>query len=372
MTAAFTLGVEEEYQIIDPETRALKGLSASLIDSNQQADTPQTIVHELYCCQVEIATDVCETLDDVRQALTQARGAVISAAEENGVAIAAAGTHPFSDWRDQVVTPKDRYYALQDDLQQAVRELIIFGCHVHVGIEDREMAVQVVNRSRNWLPTLLALTANSPFWQGKDTGYDSYRMEMWCRLPTAGPPPVFKNYADYRAFIQKLIDTGITDDPTKIYWDIRLSERYPTVEFRMSDVCASIDEAVMLAGLIRALAHTCYQDARFDQPFPAIRAELLKAAMWQSARYGLQGELINFATTESVPAKSLVESLLEYVQPALEHYDDWGFVNQQVGHILSEGNSAQRQRRVYEEAGTHEAVVDDLIERGLVPLVLAR
>ncbi len=362
----FTLGVEEEYQIIDPETRALKGLSKSLIDSNQKSDTSQEVVHELYCCQVEIATPVCETLDDVRRALQKARGAVISAADENGVAIAAAGTHPFSDWRDQVVTPKDRYYALQDDLQQVIRELIIFGCHVHVGIEDREMAVQVVNRARNWLPTLLALTANSPFWQGKDTGYDSYRMEMWCRLPTAGPPPVFKNYADYQAFIQTLIDTGITNDPTKVYWDIRLSERYPTVEFRMADVCASIDEAVMLAGLIRALAHTCYQDARFNQPFPAIRAELLKAAMWQSARYGLQGELIDFVTTEPIPAKALVESLLDYIRPTLEHYGDWEMVHKQVSQILSIGNSAQRQRQIYQVSNSYEAVVDDLIRRGHV------
>ncbi|MEO0537908.1 MAG: carboxylate-amine ligase [Cyanobacteria bacterium P01_A01_bin.123] len=371
MSAAFTIGVEEEYQIINPETRALMGLSNSLIESNQQAHTTQAVVHELYCCQVEIATDICQTLDDVRQALVQARTVVTAAAQKNGVAIAAAGTHPFSDWHDQAVTPKDRYYALQDDLKRIVRELIIFGCHVHVGIDDREMAVQVVNRARVWLPTLLALTANSPFWLGEDTGYDSYRMEMWCRLPTAGPPPVFQDYADYQSFIQRLIDIGITDDPTKIYWDIRLSERYPTVEFRMADVCTSIDEAVMLAGLIRALAHTCYQDAHTDQPFTAARAELLKAAMWQSARHGLQGDLIDFTTLQSVPAKDRVRSLLDYIKPALEHYGDWDVVSQQVSDIFMHGNSAQRQRQIYEETGRYEAVVDYLIEQGAATLAMA-
>ena len=371
MTAAFTIGVEEEYQIIDPETRALSGISNSLIESNQQANTTQAVVHELYCCQVEIATRVCQTLDDVRQSIVQARKVVTAAAQKNGVAIAAAGTHPFSDWHDQAVTPKDRYYALQADLKRIIRELIIFGCHVHVGIEDREMAVQVVNRARIWLPTLLALTANSPFWLGEDTGYDCYRMEMWCRLPTAGPPPVFQDYADYQSFIQRLIDTGITDDPTKIYWDIRLSERYPTVEFRMADVCTTVDEAVMLAGLIRALARTCYQDACADQPFIPARAELLKAAMWQSARHGLQGDLIDFTTLQPVPAQDQVRSLLDSIKPALEHHGDWDVVSQQVNNILTHGNSAQRQRQIYQETGCYKAVVDYLIAQGAATLAVA-
>ncbi|MEM8505626.1 MAG: YbdK family carboxylate-amine ligase, partial [Cyanobacteria bacterium P01_D01_bin.1] len=259
MVPDFTMGVEEEYQIVDPGSRSLTDRSKSLIRTNRNSDREQEIVHELFQCEVEIATDICHTLDNVRQALVQARTAVIKAAQKNDAAIAAAGTHPFSPWEEQAVTPKERYYALQEDLQRIVSELIILGCHVHVGVEDREMAVQISNRARIWLPLLLALTANSPFSEGKDTGYDSYRMALWCRLPTAGPPPFFQDYADYQSFIQQLIDTGITDDPTKVYWDIRLSERFPTIEFRMSDVCASIEEAVMLAGLIRALAYTCYQ-----------------------------------------------------------------------------------------------------------------
>ncbi|MBE9060249.1 carboxylate-amine ligase [cf. Phormidesmis sp. LEGE 11477] len=363
MVPDFTIGVEEEYQIVDPKTRSLTARSKSLIKTNKAADVEQEIVHELFRCEVEIATDICHTLDDVRQALVQARTAVIEAAKENGAAIAAAGTHPFSPWEDQEVTPKDRYYALQADLRQIIRELIILGCHVHVGVEDREMAVQISNRSRNWLPLLLALTANSPFSEGKDTGYDSYRMALWCRLPTAGPPPLFQDYANYQSFIQQLIDTGITDDPTKVYWDIRLSERFPTVEFRMSDVCASIEEAVMLAGIIRALAYTCYQDAINDQPAIPVRAEMLKAAMWQAARYGLNSELIDFATMKPVPAKTLVQSFMSYIQPGLAHFGDEAVVQKEVDKILSEGNSAQRQRAIYEKTDSLESVVDDIVRR---------
>lgn len=363
MVPDFTIGVEEEYQIVDPQTRSLTARSKSIIKTNKAAGVEQEIVHELFRCEVEIATDICHTLDDVRQALVQARTAVIEAAQENGAAIAAAGTHPFSPWEEQEVTPKERYYALQEDLKQIIRELIILGCHVHVGVEDKEMAVQISNRARVWLPLLLALSANSPFSGGKDTGYDSYRMALWCRLPTAGPPPFFEDYADYQDFIQKLIDTGITDDPTKVYWDIRLSERFPTVEFRMSDVCASIEEAVMLAGIIRALAYVCYQDAINQQPTIPVRGEMLKAAMWQAARHGLSGELIDFSTMDSVPAKTLMQSFMRYIQPGLAHFGDEATVKKEVERIVSEGNSAQQQRAIYKKTGSLESVVDDIVKR---------
>ena len=360
--AAFTIGVEEEYQIINPHTRELASRSNKLIDTNQH-DPSQDLLYELHRCQVEIATGVCSTLEEVRQELTQARRSAMEASQKHGLAIAAAGTHPFSRWQNQKVTPKDRYRSLDDALRQLIREMVIFGCHVHVGIADREAAVEVVNRARTWLPTLLSLTANSPFWMGRDTGYQSYRMELWCRLPTAGPPPHFRNYADYRDFIQQLIDTDITDDPTKIYWDIRLSERFPTVEFRVADICGTVDEAVMFAGIVRALAQTCYQDFKANHPYPEIRPELLKAAMWQAARYGTQGELIDFNNLRPVMATDSIHRLMDYIRPALEHHNDWHTVGQQVERILTEGNSAQRQRQVYETTGDCRAIVDYLVEQ---------
>ncbi len=359
----FTIGVEEEYQIIDLQTRELASQSSKLVDANQQDDQPQELLYEMHRCQVEIATGICHTLDDVRRELVESRRAAIAAAQENGLAIAAAGTHPFSQWQDQQTTPKDRYRKLTEDLQQLIRELIIFGCHVHVGISDKDAAVEVVNRSRQWLPALLTLTANSPFWLGNETGYQSYRTELWCRLPTAGPPPRFKSYADYKTTIQQLIDTNITDDPTKIYWDIRLSERYPTVEFRVADVCGTLDEAIVYAGIVRALAQTCYQDFKGDKPYPDVQPKLLKAAMWQAARYGTEGELIDFSTTRSVAAPALIHTLLDYIRPALEGHSDWGFVSQQVESILTKGNSAQRQQQIYQAKGSYQAVVDYLVEQ---------
>ena len=367
--AAFTIGVEEEYQIINPHTRELASKSSKLVDTNQHKGPPQNLLYELHRCQIEIATGICQTLEDVRRELVQARRSAMTAAQNHGLKIAAAGTHPFSRWQNQKVTPKDRYRSLDEVLQQLIREPVIFGCHVHVGIADREAAVEVLNRARQWLPTLLSLTANSPFWLGRDTGYHSYRMELWCRLPTAGPPPHFKNYDDYRSFIQQLIDTDITDDPTKIYWDIRLSERFPTVEFRVADVCGTVDEAVMLAGIVRALAQTCYRDFRDHKAYPEIRSELIKAAIWQAARYGAQGELIDFTALIPVAATDSIHALLEYVRPALEAHGDWSIVSQQVECVLTEGNSAQRQRQIYQAVGNCQAIVDYLIEqtiRGVV------
>jgi carboxylate-amine ligase len=361
---AFTIGVEEEYQIINPKTRELASRSGKLVDTNQHdALHPQGLLYEMHRCQIEIATGICHTLDDVRRELTEARQTAMRAAQHHGLAIAAAGTHPFSRWQNQKITPKDRYRNLDNELQQIIREMVAFGCHVHIGIADREAAVSVLNRSRIWLPTLLSLTANSPFWLGRHTGYQSYRMELLCRLPTAGPPPHFDGYEDYRAVIQQLIDTDITNDPTKIYWDIRLSERFPTVEFRVADVCTTVDEAVMFAGLIRALAQTCYEEYRAQKSYPTVRSEILKAAMWQAARYGLQGEVIDFRAMRPVTAIESIQALLDYLAPALRQQGAWDLVSHQVNLILSEGNTAQRQQQIYQTSGSHQAVVDYLIER---------
>ena len=364
--AAFTIGVEEEYQIINPHTRELASRSNKLIDTNHASSQSQDLLYELHRCQVEIATGICHTLEDVRRELVQARRSAMVASQKHGLAIAAAGTHPFSKWQNQKVTPKDRYRSLDDVLKQLVREMVIFGCHVHVGIADREAAVEVVNRARLWLPTLLSLTANSPFWLGRDTGYHSYRMELWCRLPTAGPPPHFRNYDDYRDFIQQLITTDITDDPTKVYWDIRLSERFPTVEFRVADICGTVDEAVMFAGIVRALAQTCYRDFQLNRPYPEIRSELLKAAMWQAARYGTQGELIDFSNLQPIAAKDSIQTLLEYIRPVLEEHNDWSTVSRQVERILTNGNSAQRQRQIYQQTGDCKSIVDYLMEQTMI------
>jgi len=276
-TEEFTVGVEEEYQIVSPTTRELHSRGARLLLKAQDAVGHQA-QSELYLSQIEIGTRICRTLREVREEIVHLRGEVIAAAEKGGSAIAAAGTHPFSHWEDQQVTPKARYIGIAQDYQQLAREQLIFGCHVHVGINDREAAVQVMNRTRPWLAVLLALAANSPFWLGADTGYASFRTEIWRRWPMAGTPNAFASRDEYDALIESLVKTESITDATRIYWDVRPSARFETLEFRVTDVCLTVDEAVMVAGMTRALARTCYALALKDEPFSHARPELLRAA----------------------------------------------------------------------------------------------
>ncbi|MDY6782702.1 MAG: carboxylate-amine ligase [Cyanobacteriota bacterium] len=359
----FTLGIEEEYQIIDPETRQLCGRAGKILSLAREKLEEDTVQREMHRSQIEIATPVCRDLREVRSELERARGAIVEAAHRDGKAIAAAGTHPFSSWKQQQVTSKERYEQLEQDYQQIVRDLIIFGCHVHVGVSDRALAIEVMNRARIWLSVLLALAGNSPFWVGEETGYDSYRTELWSRWPLSGPPAVFANEEEYQGLIDDLIATGVIEDATKIYWDIRLSERFPTVEFRATDVCMTVDEAVAIAGLARGLVKTCYESAIAGIPFKPVRSELLRVSHWWAARYGLDSKLIDVLESRPVPARALVQKFLDYIRPALEELGEWEEVSQQVNLILEEGNGAKRQRRVYQRAGSYEDVVDFIVEQ---------
>jgi len=366
MTDTYTLGVEEEYQLVDPETRALCGRADKVLNAILGAG--DRVQRELHRCQIEIATGVCHSLDEVRQELQRSRQVVIEAAADLQVAVVAAGTHPFSPWQNQTLTDKLRYQEMAQELQQVIRELIIFGCHVHVGLngtcfhDQPAIALDVVNRCRLWLAPLLALTANSPFWEGRDTGYDSYRTELWGRLPTAGPPPHFANYPEYQTLLQTLVNTHVVKDSTHLYWDIRLSESFPTIEFRIADVCLTIDEAVMLAGLVKALVRTCYEHSVASRPYSTSKSELLKAAHWTAARYGLSGDLIDLETGIAIPAKEQIQRFLAFLQPALQAEGDWESVNAAVQKILTQGNGASRQRQWYQASDDWQYVVDQLIE----------
>ena len=364
-SAEFTIGVEEEYQIVDPQSRELCGRSQQIIGyvkdhSNFKKDVIQP---EMYRSQVEIATVVCQSLSQVRQELTRCRQAVITAADASGKAIAAAGTHPFSDWREQEITPKTRYQNLESEFQQLIRELIIFGNHVHIGLSDRAIALQVINRVRIWLPVLLALSANSPFWLGQTTGYASYRTQMWTRLPMTGQPPIFSDNREYQTTIQNLISVGVIRDPTNIYWDIRLSENFPTIEFRVTDICMTVEEAVTITGLVRALVWQGYQEVINDAPLDPIRAELSEASQWCAARYGLTNNLIDVIDKVQLPAKDLINKFLSYLRPGLEKFGDWDEISAAVQKILEQGNGAQRQLAVYEKNQSFEEVVDYIVEQ---------
>jgi carboxylate-amine ligase len=356
----FTLGVEEEYQIIDSKTFELSSSSTSVLRKAQQK-LGEKAQPELQLSQVEAATPVCANLREAREALIHMRREMLAAAERQGKYLAAAGTHPFSHWKSQRITPKERYQGVAKDFQQIAREPI-FGCHVHVGVEAKEMALQVMNRGRIWLAPLLALSANSPYWLGEDTGYASFRTVMWSRWPTSGQPQLFSSLDEYQALIQSLIDVGSIEDATKIYWDIRLSDRFNTVEFRVTDCCMTIDEVVMLVGLIRAIVQLGYEQAVRDEPVPMVRPELLRVAHWRAARYGISSELIDVVEHRSLPAKTLIEQMLATLRPTLEAQGSWDEVEALVHETLQRGNGAMRQRAAYEQNERMEDVVALIVE----------
>lgn len=363
---SFTIGVEEEFQIVDPDTRELKSSAKTVVPSAQHL-LGEAATNEFLLSQIETGTPVCDELAQVRQEIKRLRRGVIEAAESNGAAIVAASTHPFSRWEDQRVTPKERYRELAEDFGQIVDELLIWGCHVHIGIGDRELSIALMNRTRAWMPLLLALTANSPFWEGGDTSYASYRLEVWRRFPHAGSPLPFANRAEYDSLVRTLVNTGAISDETKIYWDIRPADRFETLEFRIADVPTEIETTILHAALCRAIAQTAYADELRDRERAAVfmpaRDELMRAANWRAARYGLSDRLIDVPRGELVPAHELVARLLEWIRPALEENREWDEVSARVETILREGNGAMKQRAIWEETGDFKAVVDDLIAR---------
>jgi carboxylate-amine ligase len=358
----YTLGIEEEYQIIDPETRALTPRAGDVLRRARQALGEDRVVPELRASQLEALTPVCSTLAQAREELLRLRRGVIEAAEKEGVRVAAASTHPFSHWREQPITARDRYKKIIERERRMAEEQVVFGFHVHVGLSDREAALQVMNHARPWLAPLLALSANSPFWLGEDTGYASYRTQVWGSLSTAGPPGYFSSLAEHDALVETIVAVGGAMELNQIYWDMRLPQKLETVEIRVADVCTRVDEAVMLAGLCRALVRTCHERAVRGKPYPEVRPEVLRAAHWIASRYGLDAELVDAEAGHAVPAKKMIEKLLLFVRPALEEHGDWEEVSALAGETLKQGNGANRQRRVYERAGQLEDVVDTLIE----------
>jgi carboxylate-amine ligase len=322
----------------------------------------EEVVPELRTSQIEALTPVCRTLSEVRAELLRLRRTVMEAAKKEGVRIAAASTHPFSHWQEQPITPKQRYKELVERERQLAEEQVVFGFHVHIGLESREAALQAMNQALVWLAPLLALSANSPFWLGEDTGYASYRAQVWGRLPTAGLPAPFSSLAEHDAVVEALVASGGAAEPTQVYWDVRLPEKLETVEIRVADACTKVDEAVMLAGLSRALVRTCHERAERGEPYPNTRPELLRTAHWVASRYGLDAELVDVEAGRSVPAHKEIENLLYFVRPALEEHGDWEEVSTLVSDTVERGNGATRQRQVYERSGRLEDVVDALIE----------
>jgi carboxylate-amine ligase len=307
---------------------------------------------ELNRSQIETGTRVCTTLADVRAEVVRLRRLLREAVAGAGCSVVSSGTHPTAAPADSAVNPtKKRYRHLEKEFQAVAREQLVNGCHVHVGIADPDLAIEVLTRVRPWLATVVALAANSPFWAGADSGYASYRTEVWARWPLTGMPEALASRADYDELVAGLQAVEALPDPTFLYWDVRPSARYPTLEFRAADAGLDVDDAVMVAGLWRALARTAAGEARAGTAPPVLRRELVDAARWRAARYGVEGTLVDVAERRTAPARDVADRLLAHVRPALEAAGDWDEVRELVGRALAGGNGAVRQRAALARRG---------------------
>jgi glutamate---cysteine ligase / carboxylate-amine ligase len=354
-TDGYTLGVEEEFLVVDAATGALRPEGPALLPE-ARARLGDDVHPELHRSQLETNTPVAATLADVRREVTKLRRGLAGVLVERGYRLAATGTHPFSVWTEDPAVHRE-YEVVEREYQQVAREQIICGLHVHVGVDDPELAIRVVNAVGPWLSPIVAVAANSPFWGGRDTGYASYRTELWRRWPMAGTPAPFADRAEYEALVDALCRTGSIDDHARIYWDVRPSAKFPTVEFRVADVGLTVDDTVMVAGLVRALVATAARaEAR------PVRPELIRAATWRAARYGLAGELIDVEAGEARPAREFLERFLDRLRPALVDLGDWDEVTALVAKVLGGGTGAERQRRTLAETGDKRAVLDFIVE----------
>ena len=355
----FTIGIEEEYQIIDPSTRELTSYVQRFIEQGRHVLQDQ-IKPEFLQSQVEVGSHICRNMRELRREVIRLRGTVSELAESNGLRIAAASTHPFSTWSTQQVTVGERYTKLQSDMAQVGRQMLIFGMHVHVGIEDKELLIDVMNQARYFLPHILALSTSAPFWQGRDTGLKSYRSVIFESLPRTGIPPGFDSWSDFQNYVETIKRTNCVDDASKIWWDLRPHHKFPTLEFRIADICTRVDEAMCIAALVLAIVAKLIKLRRANQSWRSYRHHLILENKWRAVRYGLDGQLIDFGKQQEVPLRFLAVELVEWLEDVI---DELG-LEQEISHvhtILKEGTSADRQLKTFRATGDMKAVVDQLI-----------
>jgi carboxylate-amine ligase len=344
-----TLGVEEEFLLVDARSGDLVPRSREVLVS-ARGSLGDSITSELNLCQIELASGICTTLGGLAAELAHLRHTLAAAAARRDVAPLASGTHPYSRWQDQEVDLEtERYVRMVEKFQLVAREQTICGLHVHVAVEDPDLRIATMTRIRPWLPVLLALSANSPFWQGVDSGYASYRTLVWQRWPTARMPPALPDRAAYDALVERLVGAEAIDDASYLYWYVRPSRRFPTIELRVCDVCLDVDDAVAVAGLVRALVWMGVDEVLADKPNTHPTGEVLRSAVWRAARYGIDGTLLDPTTSRPRSAREVVRGVLEHVRPGLEAHDDWALVHGQVERILERGTGAAWQRRAAAE-----------------------
>ncbi|PYJ53585.1 MAG: carboxylate-amine ligase [Verrucomicrobia bacterium] len=355
----FTLGIEEEFAIIDPDTGELRSHIQEILEGGKIVLKEQ-IKPEMHQSVVELGTEICDSIEHARTHVIHLRSKLAELAGKAGLKIASVGTHPFSHWRDQHITEGERYKQIIEDMQLLARANLIFGLHVHVGIPDREMAIHVMNQARYFLPHLYALSVNSPFWVGEDTGLKGYRLKVFERFPRTGIPDAFESLSEYEDYCKLLVKTGCIDNPKKIWWDIRLHPFFDTLEVRVCDAQTRVDDTVAIAALIQAVIAKLFKLLHQNTTFRIYRRRLLDENRWRAARYGIDGKLIDFGRETEVDERSLLNELLEFVASEV---DDFG-TQREMAHIeriMREGTGADRQLAVWQRTQDIKAVVDHIV-----------
>jgi len=373
---SFTIGIEEEYLLVDKDSRDLaQEPPPALLAKCQEAllDYGGQVSPEFLRSQIEVGTGICHKMQEAREELVRLRSTVSTIASEFNLAPIAASTHPFAKWSVQQRTDKERYNVLAEDLQQVARRLIICGMHVHAGIEDEELRIDLLGQAAYFLPHLLALSTSSPFWQGVATGLKSYRLSVFDELPRTGMPHQFGSYSEYVRSIEVLVNAGLIEDATKIWWDLRPSARFPTLEMRITDVCPLLADGITIAALFRCILRMLYRLRRQNQRWRYYPPFLVRENRWRAQRYGTREGMVDFGKGVVVPFPELMEELLELVAEDAEHFDSVAEVAR-VRDIVKKGTSADRQLARFEAVkalgGTEQAalvaVVDGIIEDTMI------
>jgi carboxylate-amine ligase len=355
----FTLGIEEEFAIVDPQTRELRSHIQEILEGGKVMLKEQ-IKPEMHQSVVELGTEICTSIGNAREHVIELRSKLAELAGRSGLRIASVGTHPFSHWRDQLITEGERYRDIVKDMQQLARANLIFGLHVHVGIPDRPSAIHVMNQARYFLPHIYALSANSPFWVGQNTGLKGYRLKVFERFPRTGIPDSFESLSEYEDYCKLLVKTGCIDNPKKIWWDIRLHPFFDTLEMRVCDAQSRVDDTLAIAALIQAIIAKLYKLVRQNITFRVYRRRLLDENRWRASRYGIDGKLIDFGKETEVDTRSLLGELLEFVSTEVNELGS----QKEMAHIeriVREGTGADRQLAVWARTGDMKVVVDHII-----------
>jgi glutamate---cysteine ligase / carboxylate-amine ligase len=360
----FTLGVEEEYMIIDPASRELKSHDQKIVEIASQLVKDQ-VKAEMHQAVVEAGTGICRNVDEAREDITKLRRIISSVAGDLGLKMGAAGTHPFSHWSTQLITPNPRYDEIVQEMQEAARSNLIFGLHVHVGIADKNMAIHIMNTVRYFLPHVYALSTNSPFWEGRNTGFKSFRTKVFDKFPRTGVPDEFSDWDDFKNYVNLLIKTKCIDNAKKIWWDVRVHPFFDTIEFRICDVPMLIEETIAITAIFQALVVKLYKLRMQNMTFILYNRSLINENKWRASRYGLDGKLIDFGKQEELGTRELIVELLEFIDDVVDQLGSRQAINY-VHTILKNGTGADRQLGVFNKSGDFKDVVDYITDQSVV------